>query len=232
MLHLLVRIGPLLEDFKQIVRAFLQDLVGLAGNDFVGPRQIFHVRQDIAAENGPDDAEAQRHIDFQSAALLRRLVQLVLRQQEEAKIFQAHAVERHFIGFVVLAEAAGPAGAGRQEDIVIQRLLLAVGGDFGLQEVDQAARREDRGAAGADVNQFLAGVQVRARDIGQGLGVVVQVIEDALNQPLVLPGQAAEQDGGLIALLPREWPRLIRSVMVTSLTAVAMTCLLTPSDLS
>ena len=108
---------------------------------FVRPRQVFHVRQNVAAENGPNDAQAKRHIDFQSVvAPSRSLVQFVLRQQEEAEILQAHAVERHFVGFVVLAEAAGPAGARRQEDIVIQRLLLAIGGDFGLQEIDQAAR--------------------------------------------------------------------------------------------
>ena len=204
---------PLLEDFEQIIRAFLHHFVGLAGSDLVRTRQVFHVRQNIAAENGPDNAQAQRHIDFQAAGLFGRLVELVLRQEEQAEIFQAHAVERHFVGFVVLAEAAGPASAGRQEDVVIQGLLLAVVGDFGLQEIHQAARGEDRGAAGADVDQFLAGVQVRARDIGQGLRLVVQVVEDALNQPLMFPGQAAEQDRGLVALFPREWSRFIRSVM-------------------
>ena len=118
---------PLLEYLEQIIRAFLHDLVGLPGSHFVRTRQVLHVREDVAAQNGPNDAQAQRHIDFQAAALFGRLVQLVLRQQEEAEILQAHAVERHFVGFVVLAEAAGPAGAGRQEDVVIQRLLLAAG---------------------------------------------------------------------------------------------------------
>src|SRR5712672_2584708 len=54
------------------------------------------------------------------------------------------------------------AGACGQEDVVIQRLLLAVRGHFRFQKIDQAASREDRGAAGADVDQFFSGVEVRA----------------------------------------------------------------------
>ncbi len=74
----------------------------------------------------------------------------------------------HFVGFVILAEPAGSARAGRQEDIVIQSLLLAIGSDLGFQKIDQAARCEDCGAAGADVDQFLAGIQVRARGCSAG----------------------------------------------------------------
>ena len=210
---LVVAQRPLLEDLEEIVRAFLQDLVGLPGRDLVRTRQVLHVREDVAHQNGPHDAQAQGHIDFQAAALFGRLVELVLRQQEEAEILQAHAVEGHLIGFVVLAEAAGAAGAGRQEDVVVQRLLLPVDGHFVLQEIHQAARGKDRGAARAGVDQFLAGVQVRARDIGQRLGVVIQIVEDALDQPLVLPGQAAEQNRGLLPLFPCEGPRFIGSVV-------------------
>ncbi len=181
-----------LEDFEQIVRAFLHDLVGLPGRDLVRTGQIFHIRKDVAHQNCPHNAEAQRHIDFQAAALFGRLVELVLSEQEEAEFLQAHAVECHLIGFVVLAEAAGAARAGRQEDVIVQGLLLAVHGHFVLQEIYQAARGEDGGAARAGVDQFLAGVQVRARNVGQRLGVVIQIVEHALHQTLVFPGQSAK----------------------------------------
>ncbi len=113
------------------------------------------------------------HVDFETATLLGGLIQLVLRKQEEAKILQAHAVERHLVGLVVLAEAAGATSAGCQEDVVVNSFLLATDSHFGLQEVDQAASREDRRTAGADIDQFLAGVEVRASDIGQGFRLVV-----------------------------------------------------------
>ena len=210
---LIVAKRPLLEDFEQIIRAFLHHFIGLPGRDFIRTSQVLHVRQNVAHQNGPHNAQAQVHVDFQPAGLFGRLVQLVLRQQEEAEIFQPHAVEGHLVGFVVLAEAAGTAGAGRQEDVVIQGLLLPVHGHFVLQEIHQAARRKDGGAACAGVDQFFAGVQVRARDIRQGLGLVIQIVEDTLDQPLMLPGQAAKQNRRLIPLFPGKGPRFIGSVV-------------------
>ena len=164
-------------------------------------------------QNGPHNAEAQGHVDFQPAWLFGSLVQFILREQEEAEILQAHAVEGHFIGFVVLAEAAGTTSAGRQEDVVVEGLLLAILSHLGLQEIHQAARGKDRGAARAGVDQFLAGVEVRARDIGQGLGLVIQIVENPLDQPLMFPGQATEQNRRIVPLFSGERPRFVGSVV-------------------
>jgi len=71
---------------------------------------------------------------------------------------------------VVLAEAAGPQ-APAVKNIVVNGRLLAIDGNFGLQEVDEAARRKDRRTAGADVDQFFAGIEVRRVILGRGFAL-------------------------------------------------------------
>src|SRR5258706_16293017 len=124
--------GPLLEDFKKVIRALLHHSVGFSRRYLVWTSLVLHVREHIAAKDGPDAAQAQRHVDFEAAAFFGRLVELILREKKEAKILQAHSVQSHFVGFVILPEPARAAGSGRQKDVVVQRLLLAVRSDLGF----------------------------------------------------------------------------------------------------
>ena len=115
---------------------------------------------------------------------------------------------------MVLAETARPTGPRGQKDVLVRDFPLAARGNLFLQEVDQAARSEDCGAAGSHVDQFFAGVQVVASNVRERFCVVLHVVQGALNKPLVFPGEAAVKNRNFVTLLSLKWSGPISRVMV------------------
>jgi hypothetical protein len=192
----------------------LEDAIGLAGIYFVGAGQVLEVGEDIGAENGPDEAEAEGEIDFEPAAIGGFLVELILGEKEKTEIAEAETVESHGVGFVILAEAAGTAGTGGEEDEIVGDGFFADLRDFFLEEIDEAAGGKDGGAAGAGVDEFLAGVEIGAGDVGKRLGFVVEIVEGALDDAFVFPGEAAVEDSDFVAVGALEGLGLVGGVML------------------
>ncbi len=115
---------------------------------------------------------------------------------------------------MILAEPAGTARAGREVHVIVSNVLLALRGNLALQKVHQASGGEDGGAARTHVDQFLARVQIIASDVRQGLRFVIQIVEGALNQPFVFPGQAAVENRNVVALLSLKWAGLVCFVVI------------------
>ncbi len=207
------RDGAIAEDAVQVLDRVAEHQVGLAWRDLVGAGEVLEVGEHVRAEDRPDEAGGERHVDLEPATVDRSLIELVLREQEQPEIPEADRVERHLVRLVVLAEAAGAARSRGEEDELLPDLLGAARSDFGLQEVHEVAGGERGGAARADVDQCLAGIQIGPRDVRQRLRVVAQVLHRALHQPLVLPRQPAEQDRHVLPLVRRERPCFVRLVV-------------------
>src|SRR5581483_353075 len=60
---------------------------------------------------------------------------------------------------------------------------------------------------------FFTGIEIFARDIRQGLGLVVEVVQRPLHHPFVLPRQSAKQQGRRVPLFASERPGTIRFIV-------------------
>ena len=210
----LVRLDrPVAEKSMQVLDALVEDFIGFAWRHLVRPRHVFEIGQHVAAENSPDQARGQLQVDLEAPAVDGALIELVLREQEQPKVAEAQGVEGHFVRLVVLAETARPARACREEDVLAVDPFLAALRHFRLQEVDKVPGREGRRATGADVDQLLAGIEVRSRNVGQRLRAVVHVLHGALDEALMLPGQTSEEDRDVLALFPGEGPGSISLIV-------------------
>ena len=69
-----------------------------------------------------------------------------------------------------------------------------------LHELHQVADGEVGGVALAVVAVFLAELERLLVGDGHGFALVAQAFERAVDQLFVLPGEAAEEDGGVVAL--------------------------------
>ena len=126
------------------------------------------------------------------------------RKPSNPAVAQGQAV----FGFVH-AEAAGAAGAGREEDVAVDDFLLGNALLFQrLQILHQVADGEVSGIALAVVAVLLARLERLDVRGGNGFGAIAEAFEGAVDQFLVLPGQAAEKQGGLGALVLGEVPLL------------------------
>ena len=131
-----------------------------------------------------------------------RLVQPArLLEQQHAEAVEARVAQRQAILGFVHAEAAGSAGAGGEEDVAVDDFLLGQALLFqGLRKLHEVADGEVGGIALAVVAVFLA--QLKRLLVGHRdrLAPVAKAFQRTMDQLLVLPGEAAEEDGGLIAL--------------------------------
>src|SRR5438445_167929 len=195
--HILVAVsGSVPKDFIQVLDTFLKHLLGLPWIDLIRPCHVLEVHQQVSAKDGPDEAEAERHIDVEPAPSIWTLVQLVLGQQKKSEIAQPETVKSHGVGLVILAETAGSARSRCQEHIFVGDFLFPMRCHFLLQKLDQTSGGEDGGATRAYVDQFLAGIQIFAGNIGQRLGVVLQIVKSTLHQPCMFPGEPCVETGG------------------------------------
>src|SRR5262249_1272600 len=126
-------------------------------------------------------------------------------EEQDSEAVKAGVLQGEAVLSFVHAEAAGAAGASREEDVVVEDLLA--GEPFLLEELQILKQIADRGIgriALAVVAKFFA--RLEPGDVGDGelLAAIAAALEDGADQVFVLPGEAAEQDGDVLALLCRE----------------------------
>ena len=157
---------------------------------------------------GVQHAHAEIDGELQSRFAGCGLDPFLLLEQQDAEAVEAGVLQREAVLGFVHAEAAGAAGAGGEEDVIIRRCRR---GDMpcflqALQILHQVADREVSRVALAVVAELLS--ELEGVHIGRGhhVALVSRALEDGLNHLLVLPGKPAEQDRDFVALLGREGP--------------------------
>src|SRR5262249_36239241 len=105
----------------------------------------------------------------------------------------------------VHAEAAGAAGAGREEEVLLddlfarQALLVAQH----LEVLHQVADREIRRVALGAVTELLADPERRVVGAGHVLALVAEPAQRALDEEVLRRGEPADEQRDALALLPR-----------------------------
>src|SRR5262249_32660178 len=150
----------------------------------------------------------QVDVELDTGVLCRLTGAAALVEEQDAEAVEAAVTQGEPVLGLVHAKPTGTAGAGREVDVVLQdplgRPALTIAQV--LQIVDQAADREVRGIALTVVAVFLAGLEVGLRRGRQAIDLVAEPAEAGEEQVLVPQRQAAEQNGRVFALRPREWP--------------------------
>jgi hypothetical protein len=100
---------------------------------------------------------------------------------------KAPSAESQLVALVVLPKTAGAASTGRQIDVALGRFLDTVLSRLVLDEVNQVACREARGAALADVGDLPAGEKILPRGHGEDLGAIAAVFQHGLDHALGAP---------------------------------------------
>src|SRR6185436_15990679 len=121
--------------------------VGTPRHDLVGPHLVLEVLDEVGAEDAPEATERHRDIESEAPTRDGLLIQLLLVQEEHAEGVQARVAQAELVTLVVLPEAAGTAGAGREVHVALDRLLGPVLLGFPADEVDEIAGGEAGGAA-------------------------------------------------------------------------------------
>ena len=196
--------------------AFLDDGVRLSRHDLVRAHLVFQILHEVGAEDAPEATERHRQVQVDAVTHGGLLVHLVLGHQEHAESVEAGIPERQLVALVVLAEAAGAAGARRQVDVFLRHLGGADLARFLLEEIDEVARGEAGRAALADVGDLASGQKILARRHGQHLRVVAAVLQHGLQDALEPPVQPAEENRRRIALGARERLRGVGAVVLSS----------------
>ena len=115
----------LAEDFVQVVHAVVERLIGGAGFDFVRTERVGHLVHHVAAVQRVQDAEEEVEVHLQAGfgVGLREAARLL--EQQHAEAVEPGVAQRQAVFRLVHAEAAGTAGAGGEEDVPVDDLLLA-----------------------------------------------------------------------------------------------------------
>ena len=207
--------GAFAERLGQDLDAFRHHCIGLTGMHLVGARPVFEALEHVGAQDAPDRADGQRHVDVQPAPGLGALIGLLLIDQEHAERFEPDIAQRKLVALVILAEAAGPAGTGGDIGVSVRHCPGADPFGLGAQEVGQVASGEAGRAALADIGQFAPGHQVFAGRGRKRARAVSHVLEDGLEHALGPPMQPAEQDlGPLDLLFAHRWGNIGTIMMV------------------
>src|SRR5215472_16264360 len=195
----------LAENLVQVVHASVEHAVGVAGVDLVGTQGVGHLVHHVAAVEGVEDAEEEVDVHFQAGFGVGLGEAAGLLEEEHAEAVEPGVAQGEPVLGFVHAEATRPAGAGGEEDVAVDDFLLRDALLFeALQVLDQVADGEVGGVALAVVAVLLAGL--KGFDVGSryGFGAVAQAFEGAVHQLLVLPGEAAEEQRGVGALVGGE----------------------------
>ncbi len=187
------------------VHGLVEDTVGRALFRLIGTDAEDHLVHDVAQVQRVEHAHAEVHGKLQPGFARGRLHAVVLLEQQHAEAVEACVLQGQAVLGLIHAEAARATGAGGEEDVIVDDLLLGHAAGFqALQILHQIAHREVRRIALPVVAVFLA--ELEGRDIRhrQDLAAIAAAFENGLDDLLMLPRQAAEKNGDLAALLRGE----------------------------
>ncbi len=178
----------------------MDDAVGLALVHLEGANLINELVDDIAEVERVQHAHAKVHAELQTWLAAGRLDAVGLLKEQDAKTIESGVLQREAILGFIHAEAAGAAGTGGEEYVIVDDLFAAQAFllQF-LQMAHQIADGEIGGVALAVVAELLACLEVRDHRGGNILAAVAGSMEDSLDHLLVFPGETAEEDGDLVA---------------------------------
>ena len=186
----------------QVVHLLVEHAVGLAGVDFERTQRVGDFVHHVAAVQRVEDAEEEVDIHLQPGFGVRLVEAAGLLEQEHAEAVEPGIAQRQAVFGFVHAEAAGSASAGGEEDVPVDDFLLGNALLFErLQILHQVADGEVSRIALAVVAVLLAGLERLDVRGGHGFGAIAEAFEGAMHQFLVLPGQSAEKEGRLGALV-------------------------------
>ena len=198
-----------------------QDFIRLAFFHFIGTDAVNHLVHDVAQIERVEHAHAEVDGELQAGFSRRRLHTIILLEEQYPEAVEARVLQRQAIFRLVHAEAARSAGAGGKEDVIVDDLLLGEAARRlqRLQVLHQIADGEVGRIALAVVAVLFA--QLKGRDVRHrhNLATISAAFEDGLDHAFMLPGQAAEKDGNLAALLGAERP-LDRTLEMTDRAAI------------
>jgi hypothetical protein len=100
------------------------------------------------------------------------------------------SLQRQRVGLMVLAEAASPASACRQVNVVVDDVILAFLRHLGLEEIRQVASSERRWTTCPNIDQLFASVEISPCHVRKRLCVVAQIVKDSFDQALIFPVEA------------------------------------------
>ncbi len=188
-----------------VVHDLVEETLGLAFLDLVGADEVAELVDAVAHVEGVEDAEEEVDVEGEAGLGVGLGEAAGLLEEQDAEAVVAGVAEGEAILGLVHAEAAGTAGAGGEEDVAVDDVLLGEALVFEVLEVlDQVADGEVGRVALAVVAELLAGLEGGDVGGGDGLAGVAEALQGAVDQLFVLPGEAAEQNGRLAALVGEE----------------------------
>ena len=162
---------------------------------------IGDVVNDVTDVQGVEETQEEVEVHFQAGFRFGLVQPARLLKQQHAEAIKSRVAQRQTILGFVHSEAAGPAGAGGDEDVAVDDLLL--GQAFLFQVLDKLHKVADGEVGGIALSIVailfaeLEGLLVGHRD---RLALVAEAFQRAMDQLFVLPGEAAEENGGVVAL--------------------------------
>ena len=211
------RLGPVrraLLDFErlavfqilaQTVHRLAEHAIGFALLHFKRANLVDKIVEDVAHVHRIEHAEAEIDRELQARLAGRGLDSVAVLEQQHAEAIEAGIFQREAILGLIHAETARAAGARGEEDVVIEDVLARDAFLFEeLQILHQVADREISRIALPVVAEFLAELEGRHVGHRQLFAAITAALEDGANQVLMLPGEAAKQNGDPAALFGRE----------------------------
>ena len=150
-------------------------------------------------------AETKIDGELQPRLARGRLDAVAVLEQQDAEAVESGVLQREAVLGLVHAEAARTAGAGREEDVVVENLLARE--PFLLEELEilhQIAHGKVGRVALPVVAEFLAGLEGRNVGHRKLLAAISAALKDGAYQIFMLPGEPSEQNRRMRALLGRE----------------------------
>ena len=191
----------LAEDLVEVIHLLVEDLIGFAGIDLVGAQRVGDFVHHVAAIQRVEDAQEEVDVHFQPGFGVGLLQTAGLLEQEHAEAIEPGITQGKAVLRFVHAEAAGTAGAGREEHVAVDDFLLRDALFFQRLEVlNQVTDGEVSGITLAVIAVFLTGLEGRNVRSGNGFGAVAETFERAVDEFLVFPRESAEEERGLSAL--------------------------------
>src|SRR5262245_42358069 len=200
------KLAVVLEDVLQVIHALFHHGVSLAGVDFVRADLIADVVDQVAHVQRVEDGQEEIDVHLKPGFGLRLVQAARLLEEHDAESVEARIAQRQPVLRLVHPEAARPAGARREEDMVVNDLLARLALLLqSLQELHQIPDREVGWITLAVIAVLLAGLKSRHVRNRKSLALIPQAFERPVNQLLVLPGETAEEQYGIFTLTFREW---------------------------
>jgi hypothetical protein len=209
------------EEMAQPVHHFFKGSIGASRNRLEWADAIAEVVEDIAQVEHIERAQVEVQRELQAGIVGCGLDGLLGLVEHDAESLIAGVLQRQPVLRFIHAEAAGTAGAGGEKNILFLNLVARIALIFQrTQKLDEVADCEIGGIALAVIAEFPAkgeGLHIRS---GQHLAAITAGAQNGLDEALMLPGEAAEEDRHLVPLLGGEGP-LRGAVIMPGLAALA-----------